>query len=188
MQVLVGTQAADIEQVALAGSKSMPAEDGFGFGTIGPGTEDGLGALGDHADLWDRACPASASIATCDAWETVTIRSAQRAATASLSRQAIRPLSRGKTSSGWVSGSVSCIVTTSLLHVPDREKAVRGGEVDQVDLRSGRRLGPWPACRRIVAVPGPMPHSWGPRPPRPRSDRSLRALRPASTKADRRRP
>ena len=49
-----------------------------------------------------------------DASETVTIRSAQRAAAASLSRHASRPLKLGKTSSGWVSGSVSCMVTTSL--------------------------------------------------------------------------
>ena len=60
-----------------------------------------------------------------------------RTAAASLSRQASRPLRLGKTSSGWVSGSVSCMVTTSLAHVPDREEAVGGREVHEVDPGPG---------------------------------------------------
>ena len=113
-QILVRAQAPDVEQESLARVEAMPAEDRPPFrGSSARGPKIGSGPS-VMTRILGSARPSQSSIARREAWETVTIRSAQCAATASLSRQAIRPLSRGKTSSGWESGRVSCMVTTSL--------------------------------------------------------------------------
>ena len=149
----------------------MPAEDGVRLGAVGTRAEDRVGAFGDDPDPRSGR-PSQSWIARREASETVTIRSAQRTAAASLSRQAIRPLSRGKTSSGCESGSVSCIVTTSRPDVPDREEAVGGREVHQVEPAIGPRPVPWRSCRATAAAPGPTPPGWAPRPRRPRPARN----------------
>ena len=92
-----------------------------------------------------------------EASETVTIRSASRTAVVSLSRQASRPLATGKDQLRMRKRQRVVHGHDQLAHVPDREEAVGGREVHQVDAPTGRRPGPSRSCRASGGCPAPMP-------------------------------
>ncbi len=167
-------QAADVEQEALARAESRigrARRSASGSSARGPKIGSGPSVI---TRIRCSGQPDQAAMSRREASETVTIRSAQPHRGRLLESPGEPPAQAGKDQLRMRERQRVVHRDDQLPHVPDREEAVGGREVHEVDARTGRRPGPSRSCRASAGAPAPTPPGSAPRPPR-RSTRSNRS-------------